>query len=453
MPADVRSSGRSGGIPRGLATSGWPLLSHGFRPFFLAAGLFAAFAMLAWIGALIYGWGIGGDTYGALNWHAHEMLFGYVTAALAGFMLPAIPNWTGRLPVSGSPLLALVLLWLAGRGAMLAPDLFGLYPAAMLDAAFLPALAVIEAHEIIAGRNWKNLKILVALVTLSALNVGFHALVLTGGDPMVVFRATVAVFIALITVIGGRLVPSSTRNWLSRAEATRLPAPFGKLDRVAIVTLVAALVAWTAMPVTPTTAVLCGLAAVLHAVRLVRWRGHATLAEPLVLVLHLAYAFVPLGLAAVTLTALGWLSAPSALHILTVGAIGNMTLAVMTRATLGHTGRQLNASTWTCLAYFLMLSSAAIRPLAELLPAHYHPLLAISGTAWILAFALFVAEYGPMLMAPKSSSPVPYASPSCGSSTLGVVLLRIPCAQAGPCGSAREAGGEQGRQPHRGLFH
>src|SRR5690606_673555 len=130
--AEVAASRRAGGIPRGLATDGPALLSYGFRPFFLGAGLFAVLAMALWIGALTEGWEIGGATYGALNWHAHEMLFGYSTAALAGFMLTAIPNWTGRLPVSGRPLLALVLLWLAGRLAMLSPEALGLYPAAVV---------------------------------------------------------------------------------------------------------------------------------------------------------------------------------------------------------------------------------------------------------------------------------------------------------------------------------
>ena len=396
------TTGRRGGIPRGVATAGPAVLSYGFRPFFLAAGLFAPLAMLAWIGALTLGWSIGGTTYGALGWHSHEMLLGYSVAPLAGFMLTAIPNWTGRLPVSGWPLLGLVLTWLAGRVVMLDPDLFGLYPAAVIDATFLPLLAAIAAREIIAGRNWKNLKILVGLVALTASNLCFHVVVLTGGDPSLVFRAAVAVFIALVGLVGGRIIPSFTRNWLAKAGAKRLPAPFGRFDMVATVALIVALAAWTVLPGELVTGGLAIIAAVLQAVRLWRWRGVATVEEPLLLVLHVAYLFIPLGLLGIGLEAAGWLSGASVLHLFTVGVIGTMTLAVMTRATRGHTGRKLTASGLTSLSYLALLLAAVIRPFAELLPAQYHLLLEAAGACWILAFGLFVAEYGAMLVRPKS---------------------------------------------------
>lgn len=394
-------TGRRGGIPRGLATTGPAVLSYGFRPFFLAAGLFAPLAMLTWIGALTLGWQVGGITYGALAWHAHEMLLGYSVAALAGFMLTAIPNWTGRLPVSGMPLLALVLTWLAGRLAMLEPDLLGLYLAAAIEAVFLPLLTAIAAREIIAGRNWKNLKILAGLSTLTFVNLWFHAVILTGGDPSMPFRGGVAVLVALVGLVGGRIIPSFTRNWLVKAGAKALPAPIDRVDIAAMVALIAALAAWVVLPGEPVTAVIAAIAGALQLVRLSRWRGYATLEEPLLLVLHIAYLFVPLGLAGMGLEALGWLSGPSVLHILTVGVIGNMTLAVMTRATRGHTGRKLTASSTTTLSYLLLLLAAMLRPFAELLPAYYHLLLAVGGTCWIGAFGLFVIEYGTMLVAPK----------------------------------------------------
>ena len=168
-------------IPRGIARDGPAILSYGFRPFFLLAGVFALIAMAAWIGALTLGWNTGGS-YGALTWHAHEMLFGYTSAALAGFMLTAIPNWTGRLPVSGGPLLALLTVWLAGRLAMAAPDVIGSPWAVSIEALFIPSLAVVAAREIIAGKNWKNLKILAGLLGLSVANVAFHYSVLTQGE-------------------------------------------------------------------------------------------------------------------------------------------------------------------------------------------------------------------------------------------------------------------------------
>ena len=401
VETDAAASRRKGGIPRGLATEGPALLSYGFRPFFLGAGLYAVLAMGLWIGALTEGWEIGGTAYGPLNWHAHEMVFGYTTAALAGFMLTAIPNWTGRLPVSGRPLLALVLLWLAGRLAMLFPEALGVYPAAVVEAAFVPALAAIAGQEIISGRNWKNLKILIALTALGAVNIAFHTLVLTGGDPQYMFRAGISALVVLIALVGGRIVPSFTRNWLSKAGSSRVPAPFDSLDKAAVAILIAAVAAWTVFPQTVPTAILATAAAVLQLWRLLRWRGHATVEEPLVAVLHVAYLFVPIGMAGVALAALGWLHAPSALHLLTVGAIGNMTMAVMTRATLGHTGRRLTASAWTSLAYLLVLVAAVVRPFAELLPEYYHTILGVSAGAWIAAFGVFSVEYGRMLVMPR----------------------------------------------------
>lgn len=387
-------------VPRGISTRGPALLSYGFRPFFLAAGVFAVLAMVLWIAALTLGWDVGGE-HGPLNWHAHEMLFGYASAALAGFMLTAIPNWTGRLPVSGLPLLGLVALWVSGRTVMLAPGLIGTAWSALIDAAFLPTLALVASREIVAGRNWKNLKILSGLTALSLANIMFHAVLLTGGDPIVVVRGTVSVYVALIALVGGRMVPSFSRNWLAKKRASRLPKPFGRLDVAAILVTVLALGCWSVVPEGPATAALAAIAAVLQASRLVSWCGWATLEEPILAILHIAYAFLPLGLLGVSAAALGWLSAPSALHILTVGAIGLMTLAVMTRATLGHTGRPLKASPPTTAAYAALLAAAVLRPFAEAFPDHYQLILGATGACWIVAFMLFVLVYGPMLLTAK----------------------------------------------------
>ncbi len=388
-----------GPVPRGLAKDGPAILSYGFRPFFLGAGVFALLSMAGWIAALAAGWEIGGD-YGALNWHAHEMLFGYTSAAVAGFMLTAIPNWTSRLPVSGPRLLGLVLLWLGGRVAMAWAPL-GIAGAALLDGIFLPTLAIVAAIEIVTGRNWKNLKILAGLVGLSLANVGFHLAVILTGSAAEASRAGVAIYIMLIAIIGGRIVPSFTRNWLVKAGASLVPAPFGRFDTVSLGALLLALATWTSLPAHPATALLALAAAALQAWRLVRWRGWRTLDEPLLLALHVAYAFIPLGLAAIASAAMGWIAQASALHLLTVGAIGGMTLAVMTRSSLGHTGRKLSASKLTAPSYLSLLLAAVIRPFAELIGAHYHLLLEVAGACWLLAFGLFVCEYGPLLLAPR----------------------------------------------------
>ena len=384
-------------VPRGIARSGPALLSYGFRPFFLLAGCFALVAMAGWIGALVLGWPVGGD-YGAANWHAHEMLFGYAGAALAGFMLTAIPNWTGRLPVSGTPLLLLVLLWLVGRVAMAAPAPLPPLAAAGLDALFLPALALIAAREILAGKNWKNLKILVGLVLLSAANIAFHVGVLSEGQAPAAAHFAVGALVTLIALVGGRIIPSFTRNWLVRNGSARLPRPFSRFDLVAIAALVPAFVAWACFEPTSVGAALAFLAAGLNAMRLWRWVGWRTMREPLLLVMHVAYAAIPFGLTIVGLSELGLLSDVAALHVLTVGCIGLMTLAVMTRASLGHTGRPLIASRRCSIAYLALGISAVARPLAELVPGQYALLLDIAGGAWMLAFALFLAEYGPILV-------------------------------------------------------
>lgn len=390
---------KRGGTPRGISRTGPALLSYAFRPFFLGAGIVAILAMVGWIGALALGWPIGGN-YGALNWHAHEMLFGYTSAALAGFMLTAIPNWTGRLPVSGLPLLVIAGLWLLGRLVMAAPDVLGVWPSAAIDAAFLPTMAAIAVREILAGKNWKNLKILAGLAGLSVANVAFHWSAISSGQALGASRAAVGVYVVLIAIVGGRIVPSFTRNWLAKAGSNRLPAPSDRFDLMSIVVLGFACASWAVLDETVVTATLAFIASALQAARLLRWRGWMTVDEPLLLILHVGYAFIPVGIACVGLAALEIVSSPSALHVLTVGAIGTMTFAVMTRASLGHTGRALTASPVVSLAYLALVLAAVIRPFAELLPSHYHLLLEIAGAAWIFAFALFLGEYGPILVSP-----------------------------------------------------
>jgi uncharacterized protein involved in response to NO len=329
------------------------------------------------------------------------MLFGYASAALGGFVLTAVPNWTGRLPVSGRPLATLCALWLLGRVAGLGPSMFGSVGAAFLDSLFLPALAFAVAREVIAGQNWQNLRVAVAISTLAALNIALHITALGGGQTAPIIRATVTIYVLLICNVGGRVIPSFTRNYRARRGAARLPAPVDWFDHLSLLLALAAGLLWTVFPDTPMTAVACGVAALAQAVRLVRWRGYSSWREPLLLALQLGYAFIPLCFAMIALASLGILSPVSALHVLTVGGIGSMTLAIMTRATRGHTGRPLAASPLTTAAYACLFAAALARPVAELLPDVYYPVLAASALAWILAFALFVGEHAPLLMLPS----------------------------------------------------
>ncbi|HTM76369.1 MAG TPA: NnrS family protein, partial [Devosia sp.] len=253
-------------VPRGIARSGPVIFSYGFRPFFLGAGVWAMVAMGLWITALAAGWTVGGS-YGGAAWHSHEMLFGYSSAALAGFLLTAVPNWTGRLPVSGPPLVVLFSLWCAGRLALLMPDALGLPLSIGIEAAFLPLLLAVCAREIISGRKWKDAKILAVLAVLALANIGFHGLVALGEDIAVANRVAVSAYVVLVTIMGGRLIPSFTRNWLVKQGATALPASYNRFDSIAIASGLLGLGLWVLLPETVWAALGCGLAAALHLLR------------------------------------------------------------------------------------------------------------------------------------------------------------------------------------------
>lgn len=382
-------------IPRGLKREGPAIWSYGFRPFFLGGAVWAVLTMALWIGALIHGLPLGGD-FGAPLWHAHEMVFGFAPAVLAGFLLTAIPNWTGGLPVSGRALIALVSVWAAGRLAMAGAALTGLWPAALIDAAFLPLLLGIAAREILAARKWNDLKVLAGIAAIMAGNLGFHAAVVTGGDPAAWLRAAVAGYVALVLIIGGRIIPSFTRNWLKQRGAAQMPVPYNRFDMAVIAVSAVALALWTLAPGAPLTAAAALVAAGLNALRLARWRGGATRAEWLLLVLHLAYGFVPLGFLAIAGAGAGILDPVSALHVLTVGVIAGTMLAVMTRATRGHTGRPMTASWPTTISYLCVFAAALSRVLADLLGTMW--MMEAAGILWMLAFGLFVAEHAGMLI-------------------------------------------------------
>jgi uncharacterized protein involved in response to NO len=374
-----------------------PLLSHGIRPFFLAAGIWAAVAMALWLATLTGHLALA-PTYGVLAWHAHEFLFGYLGAVLTGFLLTAAPNWTGRPSPTGAPLLALFVLWLAGRLALLAYAQLGLIALA-IDAALLVVVALWFAREIIAARDWLNLRVVALIVALASANALFHWEVVRSGAPQVAVRVALALIVSLIMVIGGRITPTFTRNWLIARKLPPYPVPFDRVDAVAIALGVAGLVAWAARPQHALSGVLLLAGGAAQLVRLARWRGMATLREPLILVLHAGYAFVPLGFIAAGWSVLqpGVLPATGALHAWTAGAIGVTTLGVMTRVTLSDTGRPPRAPPGTRLVYGAAISAALLRIAAPLTP-YTLLLLEISALAWILAFAAFVAIYGPFLV-------------------------------------------------------
>lgn len=384
--------------PAGLATV--PLLSHGMRPFFLAAALWAVAGMALWIAAL-RGHALPGAGYGLLAWHAHEFLFGYVGAVLAGFLQTAAPNWTGRPSLTGAPLLALVLLWLAGRVALYFYAYAGSYALAV-DVALLVAIALWFARQIIAARDWLNLRVVALILALAASNVAFHREVVLHAAPGVAARLALALIVALIMVIGGRITPAFTRNWLIARRRPPYPPAFGWPDALTTAVGALGLVGWIFWPERSATGWVLLAGGLAQALRLARWRGLATLAEPLVLILHVGYAFVPLGFISTGLAVLqpALLPATGALHAWTAGAIGVTTLGVMTRVTLSDTGRPPRAPRATLLIYATAVLAALLRVVAPL-SAHTLTLYVASAVAWILAFGGFLVVYGPFLLRPS----------------------------------------------------
>jgi uncharacterized protein involved in response to NO len=379
--------------------AGPALFSYGFRPFFFSAGLWAAISLPLWLHQ--FSGDIALPTYFApLDWHIHEMLFGYVAAAVAGFLLTAIPNWTGRLPVSGWPLAGLSALWIAGRVAIFFSAKIGVLAAAVIDVSFLLTLVAVAAREIVAGKNWRNLRVLGVLGVLTLGNIVFHAEVLIYGAANYGTRIALGAIILLISLIGGRIVPSFTNNWLARNNPGRLPVPLSRYDMFAVAGGAIGLLAWITAPTSRATGVVLLLAGLLHTARLARWAGDRTLSDRLVLVLHVAYAFVPLGFLLVGLSTFTSATPQTCgIHAWTVGAIGLMTLAVMTRATLGHTGQPLHAGIATQFIYALICISAILRIIAALTGSLN--LIEGAGACWLLGFVLFLLAYGRLLVLRK----------------------------------------------------
>lgn len=379
-----------------------PFLRGGFRPFFFGGPLWAVIALVLWLMAFLGGTELP-SAFDALSWHRHEMLFGFVGAVIAGFLLTAIPNWTGRLPIAGNPLLALFGLWLAGRLALLFSEPLGLWPAAILDVGFYLAFAVIAGREVVAAKN-RNLPV-VAMVLLFGVAdaVDYAAVAGLVGDSEAGFRAGIALVVLIIALIGGRIIPSFTRNWMARQGWKEgLPTQADRFDQAALVLTGLALAAWVLAPSATVTGVALLVAGVLQLARLARWRGWRTGKDPIVLVLHVGFLWVPVGL-----PLLGWsildfdIPRTSAVHALTAGAMATMILAVMTRATLGHTGRDIAAGPMTVAAYLLITLGALLRVVAPLGVVDYRFGMEAAGALWAGAFVLFLIVYGPILFAPR----------------------------------------------------
>lgn len=379
------------------------LLSAGFRPFFLLATGFAALGLALWI-AVWEGRISLTSVFSPVDWHVHEMIFGYGAAVVAGFLFTAVPNWTGRLPTRGLPLAALSLTWIAGRLALAGGLHLGPVMVLVVDQLFLLLVGAMIAREIVAGRNWRNLKVLIPVALFWVANLIFHIEAMQNGIATTAHRLGIAILVFLIMLIGGRIIPSFTRNWLVKQGSTRRPVPFNRFDAFAILAGVVALVVWCLGIEGLTSAILLGFAGTMQAARLARWQGVMTWRSPLLLMLHIAYAFIPLSLAAAALSALGILSAAATLHLFGAGAIGTMTVAVMIRATLGHTGRALEAGPVAVFAFAALLLAVLLRFGAELAGDGRNALVLAAGVVWVGSFAVLVAKIGWLVMSGNAAS-------------------------------------------------
>jgi len=385
------------------------ILSVGFRPFFLFGALFGAVMVALWVP-----WFLGliavPSAFPPTAWHAHELLFGFVPAIVAGFLLTAVPNWTGRPPVAGFALLGLFLLWLSGRVALALSMKLDAGTTAALSIAFPLVLAAVIGREIVAAGNRRNLKVVAVLLGLAAADGWFHYEIWQFGRPRHAQFVAVALVVLLLMIVAGRIVPMFTANWLKQRQGGPFPPSFNRLDGAVVLLSGAALLAWVlavAFDGGPLGRNLCGatmvVAAGANVLRQARWQAHRTLAEPLLTILHIAYLFVALGF---LLGGLGVLWDDDAyvtagLHAWTVGAIGTMMLAVMTRVSRGHTGRALMAPPGTVVLYLLILIAAGARIAVGLHPEATLALMPVAGFAWVAAFVGFALLYGPMLMRPR----------------------------------------------------
>jgi uncharacterized protein involved in response to NO len=375
-----------------------PVLRLGFRPFYLGGALFGVFAMLGWLGSL-HGIALAAraPSPGGMLWHAHEMIFGFAAAIVAGFLLTAMRAWTSLDTPSGAPLALLWLLWLAGRIAVW----FGPEPlAAIADSAFLPVLMIVLLRVLIPARNPHNVFVPIVLGMLALLNILFHTYVLQGRADLAVrvAGAAVGLLVTLVTIIAGRVTPMFTANAVPGYAFRRWRA----VEALAVVLPLLAF----ALDALGASAWLVGSAAgataVVHGIRLAGWRSWQVGCRPILTILHAAYAWVPLGFALLALSAAGLVPYSVALHALTVGALGGAIIAMITRTALGHTGRRLVAGPTDIASYCFVIAAAVLRVFGPLLASSWSAWwIDAAGLCWCMAFALYARQYWSYLTRPR----------------------------------------------------
>jgi uncharacterized protein involved in response to NO len=368
-------------IETGRPYSGAVVLASGHRLFFLAAGVHATTAMALWLAAYR------GYVPLAAVWHGHEMVFGFAVAAVAGFLMAAVPKWTNRAALQGWRVAALFALWLIGRIGMVS----GATP--LLDLMFLPVLALIVATDVVAARNVRNYQVPALLLVLAGLNVAYHY-----WDAGTALRAAIFLIAALIALIGGRIVPAFTQNALRLRGWPGITCHTPRLlDHLAVPAVLAAVATELVLPQSPVSGWLALACGAVLGLRMLGWQTIRTLAMPIVWILHVGYAWLPIGFALKGVADLtGWIDATSAMHALSAGAIGVMILAVASRAALGHAGRPLIVASPTVIAYGLVIAAAVLRVFVPVDGA-----ILAAGVLWTAGYGIFSVVYWPILTRPR----------------------------------------------------
>jgi uncharacterized protein involved in response to NO len=380
------------------------IFAYGFRSHFFLTGIAAIVLIPLWALSFIAGTPIGSGWPPTL-WHAHEMLFGFIGSAIAGFMLTAVPSWTGQKGYAGRPLMALALVWLAGRFLIATSSLWPPLLPTIVDLAFLPMLAFMLMVPLLRSRN-RNTPLLAVLSALWLTNVIFHAGLLRFNAPLAHQALIIGIDITLllVTVIGGRIVPAFTASALRQQGIDGSLTSRWTLSALSIASMLGVIAGDCFWPDSRISGYIGATAAIAQTIRLIQWRTVRTLRTPIVWILHLAYMWLPIGLSLKAAALLGGYGiAAFWLHALTIGALSTMITAVMTRASLGHTGRALVIDPITICAYALLTMSAVVRVFGfSLFGGSYPTIIAVAAVLWTAAFALFIAVYSPILWGPRA---------------------------------------------------
>ena len=376
------------------------VFSYGFRPFFLGAALFAGVVIPVWI-LVFAGLGHSGFLYPARDWHVHEMVFGFLPAVITGFLLTAIPNWTDRPPIRGYELMLLFTLWLAGRLLIAIPGFTPLI-SAIIDVGFLVAVAGLVWREIVAAKSWSRTPMGILISLYAGANILFHSRALSETPTDLPERMGLSLVMMLLVLIGGRVIPNFTEEFLADSDRSERPASFSYYDGLSILLVGTAVVTWIVQPHSMTTGWMFVMAGLVNFGRLMRWYGWVTWREPLVLILHFGYGWYALSLLVLGGSILGiGLPIEDAMHAFTTGAVGTMTLAIMTRASLGHTGRPRHAGLLTVFIYMLVNLGAVLRVFGPITNVSTNLVLGAAAVSWSGAYLLFAVVYGRFLLRPS----------------------------------------------------